>query len=446
MAHLGAVQLIPQASKPADDSLSLWSAVSPARLADNTLEGDISTDVAIVGGGFVGLSAALHLAKSGSKVCLVEGRTIGWGGSGRNNGQVIPVLSGSEPDGLEARYGEAGERLVELVRDSADLLFNLAQAESINCEAEQSGWFQPAHSPDHVRLSEMRVNAWMRRGAPCRLLDGDETELLLGSKNWYGGMLNPTGGHVNPLMLARGLAAACEQAGVEIFEKTPVTSIDGKGQQWEVVSNNGSIKCDAVLMATNAYSNELSDTIEIKVARSVIPVTSWQMSTTPVSEELQSEIIPGRQAVSDTRGDLQFFRYDARNQLIAGAAMMFPHNAAERLDKLVGGRLATAFPQLGKPEFTHIWSGYVGITLDHFPHFHQVGPDYYTAIGFNGRGVALSISIGREIAKAINGIDVRELALPLSPIKPVPFFSVARCMSRGALAWYRWRDKQNPKV
>ncbi len=167
--------MIPKTSKPAEDALSIWCAVSPARTAGGPLEGSCSTDVVVVGGGFTGLSAALHLAKSGCKVCLVEGKTIGWGGSGRNNGQVIPVLSASEPDGLETRYGEAGERLVELIRDSADFLFKLTRADSIDCEAEQTGWFQPAHSPDHVRLSEMRVNAWAKRGAPCQLLDDIET-------------------------------------------------------------------------------------------------------------------------------------------------------------------------------------------------------------------------------------------------------------------------------
>ncbi len=433
---------MPIASKPSADALSLWNSVSPTRATSAPLNTEITTQVAIVGGGFTGLSTALHLAKKGCKVCIIEGKTIGWGGSGRNNGQVIPVLSGSEPDELEAHHGETGERFVGLIRDSADELFNLVRDENIDCEAEQTGWFQPAHSPSHVSISAKRVEAWAKRGAPCQLLDNQETTQLLGSKNWYGGILNPTGGHINPLMLARGLAQACERAGVTIFEDSPVNNVKRIGSQWSVISNNGNVKCDAVLMATNAYSNELAGNFEPKISRSIVPVSSWQMSTKPVSKALQSEIIPGRQAVSDTRNDLQFFRYDARDQLVSGAALMFSNYASKRLTQLVGGRLAKAFPQLGKLEFTHIWSGYVGITPDRFPHFHQIGPGYYSAIGFNGRGVALSIAVGRELAKAISGGSEKDLALPFSAAKKIPFHSLTRRVSRSALAYYRWRDNQ----
>lgn len=438
--------MVPEASKPEADPLSVWQAVSPPRRPGGPLKGAVSGEVVIIGGGFTGLSAALHLAKSGRKVCLIEGRTIGWGGSGRNNGQVIPVLSATEPDALEARFGEAGERFVGLIRDSADFLFDLARNEKIDCEAEQSGWFQPAHSPDHVRLSAKRVEAWARRGAPCSLLDCTETAQLLGSDAWFGGMLNPTGGHINPLMLARGLAGVCEAAGVGIYENDAVTGVTRKGQRWVVSTGDGSITCDAVLMATNAYSGELATGFEPKVARSVVPVSSWQMSTPPVSEAVRRDVLPGRQAVSDTRGDLHYFRYDARNQLVTGAALMLPYNASERLTAYVGDRLEKAFPQLGRPGFRHIWSGYVGVTPDRFPHFHTLGPGYYAAIGFNGRGVALSISVGRELARALNGDDIGELALPMSPLKPVPFHAIARRISRGALVWYRWRDRQKPKL
>jgi glycine/D-amino acid oxidase-like deaminating enzyme len=354
-------------------------------------------------------------------------------------------LSAAEPDAIEQHYGQAGERLVELVRDSAEYLFSLIAAENIACEAEQTGWFQPAHSAAHVRLSERRHAAWVKRGAPCQMLDGDATAKLLGSDYWYGGMLNPTGGHINPLMLARGLAHACEQAGVQILENSPVNQIARHARQWRLSCANGHVDCEAVLLATNAYSGELSTSLEPAVARSVVPVSSWQMSTQPISENLRQQIIPGRQAVSDTRGDLHYFRYDARNSLISGAALMLPVNVAHRLCDRVGKRLTSAFPQLGKPSFTHIWSGYVGITPDHFPHFHELGPGYWAALGFNGRGVALSISLGRELAGVINRRNHKDLALPFTPHKPIPFHPLARRIARGALVYYRWRDGRKPK-
>lgn len=266
---------MPVASMPSADALSHWNNVSPQRATCAPLSEEKSADVVIIGGGFTGLSTAYHLSKHGHNICVVEGQSIGWGGSGRNNGQVIPVLAGAEPDQLEAHFGEAGERFVELIRDSADDVFNLIRAAKIDCEAEQTGWFQPAHSTSHVGVSENRVKAWSKRGAPCQLLDSRETAKLLGSNNWYGGMLNPTGGHINPLMLARGLVKACEQSGIKIYENSPVSNITRDGSRWSVRCKSGTIKCDAVLMATNAYSNELATNLETKISRSIIPVSSW---------------------------------------------------------------------------------------------------------------------------------------------------------------------------
>jgi len=225
-----------------------------------------------------------------------------------------------------------------------------------------------------------------------------------------------------------------------------VTDVQRTGTQWQVKTATGHLTVDAVIMATNAYSGELTTQLQPDVARSIVPVTSWQMATPPLSATLQDQIIPGRHAVSDTRADLHYFRFDARNQLVTGAALMLPFNPARRLTTHVGTRLATAFPQLGQVRFNHIWSGYVGVTPDRFPHFHQLGPNYLAAIGFNGRGVALAISTGRELAKALTGADPQDIALPFSTAKPITQYNLARRIARGAMLWYRWRDTRPPKV
>ncbi len=433
-------------AKPNETPDSLWCAVSPQRKPAAEISGSLRADVTVIGGGFTGLSAAYHLAKLGCKVVLLEGKTVGWGGSGRNNGQVIPVLSRVEPDDIERHYGEAGERLVELIRDSADYLFGLAKAENISCEAEQAGWFQPAHSAEHMKVSENRVAAWSARGAPCKLLNADECKQLIGSQSWHGGMYNPTGGHINPLMLVRGLARVCEELGVQIYENSPVDQVTRKGTNWSITSIHGKVTSGAVLLATNAYGTEITKSLEPQTTRSIIPITSWQISTAPLSKELRKTILPGRQAVSDTRADLQYFRYDARHSLVAGGALMLPHNGAARLAKRVANNLEHAFPLLGRPTFTHTWSGYIGATQDAYPHFHQLGPNYWSALGFNGRGVALSVSIGRELADAINGKNLKELALPLSDPKPVLFHPIARRLARAAMPWYRWKDTKAPRL
>lgn len=432
--------MLPTASKPDDSPLSLWQEVTPLRRTQPAQVGEIQLDAVVIGGGFTGLSAALHMAKSGTKTALLEAHQLGWGGSGRNNGQVIPLLAGAEPQVIEARYGAVGERFVNLVRESANLLFDLVAQENITCEAEQSGWFQPAHSPEYFALSEKRHAEWAKRGAPCELLDAAAGKKLLGSDFWHGGLLNPTGGHINPLMLVHGLADACTRAGVEIFENTPVSDVARQGTGWLVRTESGQIRCKSVILATNAYDS----TAERNHSRSVVPVTSWQMATEPLAPEVRKHLLPGRQAVSDTRNDLHYFRYDARGRLVTGAALMLPVNTAHRLDKMLKKRFRDAFPAVEPIVFTHIWSGYVGITQDHFPHFHRLGPDYLSAIGFNGRGVALSISAGRELARAILGEP--DIALPFDTVKPVLFQPFVRRFSRALLPWYRWKDQRKPNL
>src|SRR5690606_38016011 len=186
------------------------------------------------------------------------------------------------------RFGETGERLAHLIGQSAETLFRLVEAEGIDCEAEQTGWFQPAHSPGRVRLSEKRVQAWRRHGSPAEFLDRAETTRLLGSDFWYGGMLNPTGGHINPLALARGLAEACLRNGVTLHETSPVTGYERKGDGWRVRTNQGLVLARAVVLATNAYTDAVVDRLEPRISRTIVPILSWQMASEPIGDNLRA--------------------------------------------------------------------------------------------------------------------------------------------------------------
>lgn len=421
---------------------SLWAAMTPPLPPLPSVEGALTADVVVIGAGFTGLSTALHLRRQAIDVAVVEAVEPGWGASGRNNGQVIPTLTRPEPEDIIQRHGAAGERLVHLVRDCAQILFDIVREEGIDAEAEQNGWVQPVHSPGRMKIAERRVSQWSRHGAPVRLLSREEVRSITGSEAWHGGWTNPTGGHINPLALARGLATAVLKHGGRIYAHAPVTGFARDGGGWVVRTARGVVRSRALVLATNAYTGEFSRQLAPEIARQVVPVFSWQMATTPLSDNVRKTIIPGRQAVSDTHRELYFTRYDKRNRLVTGGAILLPYKRRERMQPYISARLERLFPQLGPISFDYVWNGYIGITRDFFPRMHQLGPDGFAWVGCNGRGVGFAVALGRELAKAVTGTPVSELALPLTEPEPLPLHGLVRTFAPLMLLPYRVQDSR----
>jgi glycine/D-amino acid oxidase-like deaminating enzyme len=419
---------------------SLWAAVTPPGPDLPELIGNAQADVVVIGAGFTGLSSALHLREAGVDVAIVEAVEPGWGASGRNNGQVIPTLSRPDPDDIVARHGAAGERFVNLLRDSASTLFDLARRYQIPAEQEQAGWIQPVHSPGRIRIAERRVRQWSNYGAAVELLSRDQTRRMLGSDAWFGGFWNKSGGHINPLALSRGLAGAVLGRGGRIYARSPAIGFERQNGRWVVKTGRGEISGAALIVATNAYTGEFSKSLLPAMAREVMPVLSWQMATPPLSESARKTIIPGRQAMSDTHGELYFARYDARHRLVTGGAVIGPGNKPERLKIMVAGRLQRLWPQIGRVEFDYVWNGYVGMTTDFLPRIHRLGPDAYGWTGCNGRAVALSIALGDELSKAVRGVPESDLALPFSDPVPILAHGMLRRLAPLMLMLYRRRD------
>jgi glycine/D-amino acid oxidase-like deaminating enzyme len=427
---------------------SLWAATAPQAPVLPELVGDLTSDVVVIGAGFTGLSTAIHLREMGIAVTVIEAAEPGWGASGRNNGQVIPTLAGHDPSAMVKRHGEAGERFNAVLRDSAQYLFDTVRKYQIPAEAEQAGWVQPVHSPGRMKIAEKRVKEWSAIGAPVELLDGPAMAKMLGSDSWFGGFWNRTGGHINPLALARGLAEVALKLGAVIHARSPVISTARAGDLWTAKTAKGSVTARALVLATNAYTGEFSDQLAPDIAHEVIPVLSWQMATKPISDNVAKTIIPDRQAMSDTHRELYFARWDARNRLVTGGAAMFPGAGGANLRHAVAERLKRLWPQIGDVAFGYVWSGYVGMTPDNvfqpqvpgYPRIHQLGPNGYAWTGCNGRAVALSISLGRELAKATQGISLDELGLPLSEPKAQPLQPLLRRIAPFALPLYRHLD------
>ncbi|MEO8202542.1 MAG: FAD-binding oxidoreductase [Betaproteobacteria bacterium] len=425
---------------------ALWTATAPAAPATHALAGDITADVVIIGGGYTGLSCALAVAQGGASAVVLEADVIGYGASGRNNGQVIPTLSRMDPDDVppriapEAGGAEKGEQLVQLVADSAKFTFELIRRHAIDCEAVQNGWVQPVHTPGRMRLAEKRVKAWARRGAPVELLDARGVEAITGSKFWHGGWENATGGKLNPLAYVRGLAKVALAAGASVYTQSPVHSVERVAGGWKVSTAHGSVRADKVVIATQAYGDTFSSSLWPKLMQTVFPVRSHQMATQVYPEAVRATVLPEDHACSDSQGDLHFFRWDAHGRLVTGAALAVPLGWRERAPARAAERVEKVFPQLGRPKFEYVWHGNVGITWDKLPHCHELAPGVLAFVGCNGRGVALATSIGAQLARATLGVRVADLPMPFTALDPFPAHGIARRFTSFPILLYRRRD------
>jgi glycine/D-amino acid oxidase-like deaminating enzyme len=304
---------------------------------------------------------------------------------------------------------DKGEELVGLIRDSAALTFDLIRRHGIAAEAVQNGWIQPAHREARLRLSEARAEQWGRRGAPVRLYSRAEMASLTGTDHWFGGLGNATGGRINPLGLARGLAAAAIRAGATLHTGSPVTAIEKGPGGWIVTTPRGTLEADRVVVATHAYTGDFWPGLK----RTIVPVRSYQMATSVLSDNIRKTILPEGHALSDTRGDLYFYRFDANGRLVTGGGLIVPFGWEGRIRARITERVRRVFPQIGEVRFDYTWWGYVAGTADRMPHVYELAPGVLSWTGCNGRGVALGIALGRELAKASNGMALRDIAAPV---------------------------------
>ena len=394
-------------------------------------------DVVVVGGGIMGLSTALHAARLGMSVQVLEAGEIGQGASGLNGGQVIPGLK-YDPEWLLEHFGEErGEALVNFAASTADAVFELIRDEQLSVPFVQKGWIQAAHTEVALKAAANRDRQWRARGADVQLLSATEIASMTGARGYLGGWHDRRAGVIDPLAYTSELARVAAAAGVRIAERQRVVRLTNAADIWRISTENGAeLQAKAVVLATNAYTDGLVPGL----AETIVPLHSFQIATAPLPPDLAATILPEGQAVSDSRRILVYYRKSADGRLVLGGRgrMALPSSAGDwaHLERA----LLRLYPALSGLAIERRWFGRVAMTPDHLPHIHEPERGLVAVVGCQGRGVGLMTALGERLAGYLQSGDARQLPFPLSPIRPIPFHAFRQVGVAATIAWYRLLD------
>ena len=420
-----------------DEHVDSWYARSAVPAPERPrLEGRVTADVAILGGGLTGLSAALELAEAGLRVVLLEARQIGWGASGRNGGQVIFGYSCDQAK-IEALVGrEDARRMFDWSVEAVDLVRQRIARHGIAADW-RNGHAHVAIKPRHIT----ELKAWQRDleenyGYPLQWWDREQLREVLDSPRYLGGLYDPRSGHLHPLNFTLGIAAAAERAGALLFERTEVTKLE-RGAKPVLRTAHGEVQADFVVLAGNAIVHGIAPELDDKI----MPVGTYVGATPPLGEELARQLIRNDMAVADINWALDYFRFSADHRLLFGGRASYSTLPPPNLPGVMMRRMARVFPQLKGVRFEHIWGGLIDISRNRAPHWGRLGDNIYFAQGFSGHGVATTGLAGRVIAEAIRGQAGRLDAFARIRHHDFPGGRTFRTpLLVAAMAWYKLRD------
>jgi gamma-glutamylputrescine oxidase len=422
-----------------NDTLSMSSSyyVASARQVADTqpLAGALGADLVVVGGGCTGLSAALHAARAGLSVVLLEGGRVGWGASGRNGGQIIPGLRKRATE-LVALYGvERARALLNLAFEARDLVVGLIAEHDIACDLKTTGHLLAAQRAGDIRWMEAEAECLAHRlDCPAvTVLSAAEARCEVDSP-YHGGLLDHRGGHLHPLNYTLGLAQAAQAAGVRIHEHSAVTALE-RGCGVRVRTRRGEVLANHAVLAGDALLQGLSD----EVTTRIMPVANYLVATEPLDSP--AALIPRDVAVSDSRFVLNYYRLSADGRLIFGGGERYSPRPPQDIAAFVRPHLESVFPQIRGVAISHAWGGLVSVTRTRLPHVGRRGEILF-AHGYSGLGVILSTLAGKLLAEALTGrTDRFDLFAGLEP----PAFPGGVAL-RGPLhvlgmLWYAFRDR-----
>ena len=401
------------------------------------LEGDCHVDVAVVGAGVAGCSAALHFAQQGYDVAVLEAHRVGFGASGRSGGQLIFGLAVGQKS-LIAQIGrENARRLFAMSVEALDLTQSLIRDHGIECD------YRPNHvhvatKPRH--LEELRD--WERElhdeydYRSARLLDRAELAEHVRSERYLGGLIDSRSGHLHPLKYTQGLARAAEAAGARIFEQT--TALDfAEGGEVTVHTARGKVRCRHLVLCANAYIGMLSP----RLARRILGVGTYIIATRPMAEARARALLPSDAAIADLNWILDYFRLSADRRLLFGGRVSYSALQPPRLAESMHRRLARIFPQAADLEVEYAWGGYLDITMSRAPDFGRLAPNIFYLQGFSGHGMSLTALAGKLVAEAVSGTAERFDVFARLPHRDFPGGVLLRRPSLVlAMLYYRVKD------
>ena len=412
-------------------------AAGGTRAHRETLRGSIEADVAVLGGGIAGCSAALHLAKRGYRVALLEARFVGYGASGRSGGQIIFGLAATQK-ALAADVGrDDARRLFDLSIEALDLTRSLISEHAIDCDYH-ANHVHVAVKPRHLK----ELKEWARElhedcdYPSARLLNRDELQAHIRSERYLGGLIDPRSGHLHPLKFTQGVARAAESAGAKIFENSEVLRYED-GPEVIVHTTQGTVRCAHLVLCGNAYIGGVAPSL----ARRILGVGTYIMATQPLGEERAKELLPSNAAIADINWILDYFRRSADHRLLFGGRVSYSAVQPPRLAESMRKRMLRIFPALADVKVAYSWGGYLDITRSRAPDFGRLAPNVFYAQGFSGHGMSLTSLAGKLVAEAVAGTAERFDVFARIPHRDFPGGRLLRRPSlMMAMLYYRLRD------
>lgn len=398
------------------EPISMWDLTAREPACTEALDGDAACDVAIVGGGYTGLSTALHCAEEGLACHVLEANQIGHGGSGRNVGLVNAGLWLPPQDIAKHLDNKTARGLVETMGNMPNYVFELIEKHQIRCEPVRNGTIHAAHSPGGYWGLERRAEGWRQMGVSVDLLDAEETARKTGSLRFHGGLLDRRAGTVNPMGYARGLARASLGAGATISTGTRALRLERAGEGWRVITDRGSVSARYVVLGTNAYSDDLWPGLR----QTYTMIHFFQLATAPLGARA-AHILPEGQGLWDTAPVMFSLRRDAAGRLFIGSMGAALGGRSGLSQRWATATLRRLYPELGRVKFENVWHGQIAMTPDHVFRIFKLADGLFAPCGYNGRGITTGTMFGKALADLFAGKNEQPFPIPVTTPTPVSF-------------------------